>query len=30
MAQVGSRLIKFVSDRLFQQFVSRLREKLEA
>ena len=30
MAQVGSRLIKFVSDRLFQQFVSRVREKLEA
>ena len=29
MAQVGSRLIKFVSDRLFDQFVSRVRERLE-
>ena len=29
MAQVGSRLIKFVSDRLFQQFVSRVRAQLE-
>ena len=30
MAQVGSRLIKFVSDRLFDQFVARVRERLEA
>ena len=30
MAQMGSRLIKFVSDRLFDQFVSRVREQLEA
>ncbi len=30
LAQVGSRLIKFVSDRLFDQFVSRIRERLEA
>ncbi len=30
MAQVGSRLIKFVSDRLFDQFVARIRERLEA
>ena len=29
MAQMGSRLIKFVSDRLFDQFVSRVRERLE-
>ncbi len=29
MAQVGSRLIKFVSDRLFDQFVSRVREHVE-
>ena len=29
MAQVGSRLIKFVSDRLVQQFVSRVRSELE-
>ena len=30
MAQVGSRLIKFVSDRLFGQFVSCVRERVEA
>ena len=30
MAQVGSRLIKFVSDRLFDQFVARVRERIEA
>ncbi len=30
MAQMGSRLIKFVSDRLFDQFVSRVRERLES
>ncbi len=30
MAQVGSRLIKFVSDRLFDQFLARIRERLEA
>lgn len=29
MAQVGSRLIKFVSDRLFDQFVARVREQIE-
>ena len=30
MAQMGSRLIKFVSDRLFDQFVSRVRERLDS
>lgn len=29
MAQVGSRLTQFVSDRLFDQFVSRIRQELE-